>query len=106
MHVTIWMFHVRAEREAEFVKSYGPDGEWAALFRRDAGYIGSELLRDEATPLRYVTIDRWSTATAYETFLSRFATEYDSLDRRCDELTEQEMKVGDYSQTGVVATPA
>ena len=97
MFVILWMFHVKPDREREFVQAYAPDGEWAALFRRDAHYLGTELLRDEATPLRYVTIDRWTSASPYASFLARNAGDFEALDRRCDELTEQEMKVGEYA---------
>ena len=33
-YIVVWEFQVKAECEAEFVTAYGPDGEWARLFRR------------------------------------------------------------------------
>ena len=100
MFVVVWMFHVRPEREREFVSAYSPGGEWAELFKRDENYRGTELLQDAAVPQRYVTIDRWTSSEAYESFLRRWQQDYDVLDRRCDLLTEQEMKIGEYRQTG------
>jgi hypothetical protein len=38
----------------EFESRYGPEGDWAQLFRRAPGYHGSELLRD-GTVVRAVT---------------------------------------------------
>jgi heme-degrading monooxygenase HmoA len=58
-YATLWEFTVAAARQAEFEAHYGPDGTWARLFSRADGYLGTELLRDRADPLRYLTIDRW-----------------------------------------------
>jgi hypothetical protein len=35
-----------------------------SLFRGDAEWLGSELLRDAENPRRYLTIDRWRSAHA------------------------------------------
>lgn len=100
MFVVIWMFHVRSEHEKTFVDAYGPDGYWARLFQQGPGFLGSELLRDETTRLRYVTIDRWTSAAAWESFQDQWRQQYEALDRACDEWTEQEMKVGEYESAG------
>jgi heme-degrading monooxygenase HmoA len=105
MFVVIWMFHVRPEHEEAFLAAYGSEGDWARLFQRAQGFLGSELLRDQTTPLRYVTIDRWTSAVAWESFQNQWRHEYDVLDRACDEWTEQEMKVGEYESAGLEARP-
>jgi heme-degrading monooxygenase HmoA len=70
-------------REPEgFERVYGPSGEWAAFFRQGAGYIGTELLRDVEEPERYMVIDRWASADAYNAFLNEHQDEYL---RRADE---------------------
>jgi heme-degrading monooxygenase HmoA len=58
-YVYVWRFLVRSGSEADFVAAYGPDGEWARLFRQADGFLGSELLRDRADPRRFLTVDRW-----------------------------------------------
>jgi len=51
-------------RRTEFELRYGPRGAWAVLFGRAQGFLGTQLLRDEATPGRCLTIDRWQSAEA------------------------------------------
>ena len=94
MHVIMWEFQVKKGGEAEFARVYGPSGEWAQFFRRGQGYLGTELLRDTANPQRYVTIDRWTSSTAYEAFRAQWADEYAMLDQRCEALTERETPLG------------
>jgi len=60
----------------EFARVFGPDGEWAQFFRRGVGYIGTELLHDVDEPERYLVIDRWESADAYNAFLAEFQVEY------------------------------
>jgi heme-degrading monooxygenase HmoA len=95
-YATIWEFAVKAAKQAEFERHYGPDGSWARLFRQSPGYIATELLNDRGDPLRYVTIDHWASAEQWQEFRSRFAEEYESLDRQCEELTTHEAPLGEY----------
>jgi heme-degrading monooxygenase HmoA len=60
----------------EFERVYSPEGEWAEFFRQGRGYIGTELLRDVETPGRYLVIDRWESADAYNTFVAERQAEY------------------------------
>lgn len=96
MYVYLWEFRVRKERLSEFEDVYGPDGAWVELFRRAEGYLGSELLRDASDEARYVTIDRWISREALDSFHARFREEYEALDRRCEKLTSAETKIGDF----------
>ena len=48
--VYVWEFQVDETRSVDFERHYGPCGTWAALFARAPGYLGTQLLRDEATP--------------------------------------------------------
>ena len=68
--VVVWEFRVRPDRTDEFVKSYSPGGAWAKLFERGDGFLGSHLMRDESTPTRFITIDRWRDASAAWHFAS------------------------------------
>jgi heme-degrading monooxygenase HmoA len=97
MHVIIWEFRARAGREEEFERAYGPAGDWARLFERGEGYLGTELHRDGAGGRRYVTIDRWASREAFEAFRARWKKDYDDLDRRCEALTEHEAPIGSFT---------
>ena len=103
MHVILWEFRVREGREAAFETAYGPDGDWARLFRRAVGYLGTELLADPDLPRRYLTIDRWVSAEAHREFSRQWKTEYETLDSTCESLTEVERRLGSF-QTSAPGT--
>jgi heme-degrading monooxygenase HmoA len=94
MYVVLWRFTPVVGREGEFERVYGPSGEWALLFRRDDGYLGTELFRRSEGPREYLTLDRWVSRDAYESFRARFSSEYRRLDGRLEELTEEETPLG------------
>lgn len=94
MYTILWSFQPDPARIAEFEQAYGPDGDWARLFRRGAGFLGTELLRDPAEPGRYLTADRWVSTEDYEAFRSAFQEQYEHLDRACEALTVSERLVG------------
>jgi heme-degrading monooxygenase HmoA len=98
MHVIIWEFRPAENRRDDFEATYGPQGPWAKLFARAPGYAGTELIRDVEDPTRYVTIDRWQTAEAYEEFKARFSAEYNALDMACVEMTSAEVLVGTFQE--------
>jgi heme-degrading monooxygenase HmoA len=99
MHLLVWTYEVRAEHEREFRRVYAPDGDWARFFALGDGYLGTELLADATQPLRYLTIDRWTTLDAYAAFGEANRADYDALDRRCEALTERETFVGAFVGT-------
>ena len=70
------VFSYQAREPAEFERVYGPEGEWAEFFRSGRGYVGTELLRDVEAPGRYVVIDRWESADAYNAFVSERQADY------------------------------
>ena len=79
-----------------FEQEYGPDGEWAQFFRRGRGYVGTELLRDVETPGRYMVVDRWESADAYNAFAADHRDEYM---RRVDDTRfhyDQELRFGTF----------
>jgi heme-degrading monooxygenase HmoA len=86
----LWEYHVKTEKLPEFEEAYSPAGAWAKLFQKGEGYLGTELVRDEANPLRFITIDRWSSRAEYEAFLSGWGQAYKQMDARCEGLTERE----------------
>jgi heme-degrading monooxygenase HmoA len=80
----------------EFVKVYGPEGEWSQFFRGGRGYIGTELIRDIELVSRFLVIDRWDSREAYNEFVEANRDEYM---RRVDEtvfLYDQELRLGTF----------
>jgi quinol monooxygenase YgiN len=92
----IWEFEVPAAAEVEFRRHYGPGGSWVALFRNDPAFIETLLLHDPARQGRYVTIDRWQSAEAYNLFRQTFSEQYRALDQACERLTSQETNLGSF----------
>lgn len=92
----LWEYQLKPDKRAEFESMYSPKGTWATLFHKGAGYLGTELLRDETNPYRYLTIDHWNSREDYEGFLSRWHKEYNELDTQCEGLTESESCIGKF----------
>jgi heme-degrading monooxygenase HmoA len=90
----VWRFTIAPESKDHFESAYGPNGAWAVLFARSAGYRGTELLRSTTEPNSYLTIDRWESEAHFEDFRRQFATQYETLDRECEDLTETETFIG------------
>lgn len=90
----VWEYSVRPERVAEFEEAYGPNGLWVQLFRRAEGHVRTELHRDRGNPLRYLTIDYWESAEAWETFRASLSSEFEATDARCEDFTLEERELG------------
>jgi len=94
--VLVLVFSYDARDPADFERVYGPEGEWAEFFRRGAGYVGTELLRDVEVPGRYLVIDRWDSREAYQRFVDEHRDEYM---RRVDETAfhyDHELRLGTF----------
>lgn len=98
MYVIVWEFHVPEKQQEAFERAYGARGDWTRLFAMGEGYAGTELLRDRADPSRYVTIDRWRSQDDFDRFMARFHEPYEVLDRECEELTVDEIKIGAFDR--------
>jgi heme-degrading monooxygenase HmoA len=96
MFVVVWQFEVAEEKVAAFEAAYGPEGNWAQLFRQSPEYLGTELLRDAYVAGLYLTIDRWKSEEVFRIFRKDHDPAYEELDRACDALTEKETRVGAY----------
>jgi heme-degrading monooxygenase HmoA len=94
VYVIVWAFQARSGCLPQFEETYGPAGDWSRLFRGSPDYLGTELLRAADGSGRYLTVDRWRSAAAYESFLAARRDEYETLDRRCDDLTDAEDLIG------------
>ena len=96
MYVIVWEFRVRPDALADFERAYGRDGDWDSLFRNGQGFIDIELLRDADEGTRFVTIDRWTSKSAYDAFRKSFESEYAAIDARNESLTVFETKIGEF----------
>ena len=94
MHSIAWRYRVAPGCRAAFEALYGPDGDWARLFRRSGDYLGTTLYRDTADADAYLTIDRWRSRAAYDAFLHDDRADYAALDARGDALTVEEARLG------------
>ena len=93
--IAIFLRYDVREPEA-FEEVYGPNGEWARFFRQGLGFIGTELLRDVEEFGRYVVIDRWESAEAYNAFVTE---SQDAYLRRSDDSRLyylQELRLGTF----------
>ena len=100
MYRIVWAFDVKAASTPAFESAYGPEGDWAKLFRRAPGYGGTELLKDMDTAGRYLTIDHWRSREDFWKFREAFRGEYLALDKRLAALTDRETLVGDFETNG------
>jgi heme-degrading monooxygenase HmoA len=94
MIAIVWEFTVKTEALPAFRQAYGPSGDWAALFRRHAGYQGTTLLQDTNEERRFLTIDVWEDEGAFDRMHDSAQREYARLDARFEGLTLTERKLG------------
>src|SRR3982750_1066603 len=100
MFFRVWEFRVPSERADNFRELYGPDGAWAQLFRRETGFLGTELLHSITHPNIYLTLDRWDSPEAWAAFLRAWGDDYSALDRSCAGLTVAEGEIGTFQSVG------
>jgi heme-degrading monooxygenase HmoA len=94
----VWEFTARAGKVKEFERHHASDGPWAELFRKNAGFQSTQLLRDTETERHYLTIDRWDSVASFVAMRERSAKEYEELDRVGDEFTESEGRIGVFEE--------
>ena len=87
MYVRVWEYDVAAAKEDDFVAAYAADGDWARLFGRAEGYLGTELYRDTEPSGRFLTVDRWTSQGSWRAFLAAWGAEYARLGERLADLT-------------------
>lgn len=102
--VAIWEFQVKPDAISAFERIYGPNGDWAQLFHESPDYLGTELLRDLNNPGRYLTLDRWTSREALQSFKRDHHAAYADLDQRCEALTEHEALLGEFDTAGLEGT--
>ena len=80
--------------EAAFLEAYASDGIWARLFRRSPEFLGLELVQSVKHPMRYFTLDAWTSRKAFESFRYEYSESYETLDVKLAGLTEWERRIG------------
>ena len=93
MYQIVWEFEVEPHRAAEFEREYGSAGVWAMFFREGEGFLGTELFQSLEAQERYITLDRWTSRAAFESFTQTRARQYAEIDARCASLTRAERLV-------------
>ncbi len=94
----MWRFRAKPDRVEQFRRNYGRDGEWAGLFSRSPEYQGTTLLHDTADPLLFMVVDRWANGDSFARFHQEFRQEYEALDQKCLDLTEEENLIGNFTE--------
>ena len=92
----VLVFSYEARDPTEFERVYGTEGEWAAFFRVGTGYVGTELLRDREQPGRYLVLDRWESAEAYNAFVEANREEYMARVDDTRVYYDQELRLGTF----------
>jgi heme-degrading monooxygenase HmoA len=80
MYVRVWEYEVTEDHVDAFIAAYGRDGDWARLFQRGRGYVGTELYRSTGDGARFVTVDRWTDLAAWRAFLQDEGATYGRVD--------------------------
>jgi heme-degrading monooxygenase HmoA len=94
LYLIVWEFQVQPGSERRFEIMYGPNGAWVSLFSRDPDWVSTELLQDTQNAGRYLTVDRWRSAQAYERFLEARGVRYEQIDRAGEGITVTERLIG------------
>lgn len=97
MFAYIWEYQIDPRATETFEAVYGPEGEWIQLFSKSRKYLKTELLKDQSTPNRYLTIDYWASREDLSKFRETYSREYARLDKICDALTVSEKQIGEFS---------
>ena len=106
MFCYVWSYIARPESLQVFRSAYGPDGDWAQLFRRDDAYIGTHLLAGHENPTQFMTIDFWTSRQAFMSFRERFSREFETIDKTMEGLTTLETHVGDFDVLDEMRPPS
>lgn len=92
--VAVWQFRPKLGSEQPFLDAYGPEGIWARFFATGEGFVTTELNRDLKDQSRYLTLDFWTSKSAYDSFREVHAADYRRIDAQCEGLTAEEVLIG------------
>ena len=97
-HFRVWKFKPAEGREGEFAKAYAGDGDWAPLFGKAPGFVGTLLLRPTETGGWWLTLDRWASEADFHAFQRDFGEEYCALDAELEGVAGDEEFVGAFEE--------
>ena len=95
-YTRIWRFQAATGRELEFTAAYGPEGDWARLFRQSPGYLRTELARLDPAGDVFLITDRWASRKDWDDFLVAHGDAYHQLDRAFAPLCASETELDEY----------
>ncbi|MHA1984122.1 MAG: antibiotic biosynthesis monooxygenase family protein [Candidatus Hodarchaeales archaeon] len=96
-YVYIWEYKVKPGFIKEFEEAYNSQGTWVELLKRANGYLETYFFKDKTDPFRYVTVDYWSSFEEHQLFRRTFDIQFQELDKKCEQYTLDEKKIGDFS---------
>lgn len=94
----VWKFRIKEGKRKGFEQYYRSRGKWAALFEKSKAYHGTVLLRDTEDPDRYLLYDQWEDIDSFRRFKQDHMKEYEKLDQKCHEFTEEETCLGFFDE--------
>ena len=59
------------------------------------------LLQDVEDPLTFIVIDRWASSDSFARFQQLFRPDYEALDQQCNDLTDEETRIGNFMDEAV-----
>jgi len=94
------VFEYEAEENGAdaLARAYGRDGEWARFFEGADGYLGTELHVSLEEDHRFLVVDRWTSAEAYDGFLEANREEYERRSRDAVALYRSETLIGSFER--------
>jgi heme-degrading monooxygenase HmoA len=98
MYVIVWSYETAPGAQDAFRAAYAADGDWARLFAKGAGFVGTSLYGDASAPQAFLTLDRWESAAAHAAFMAAFASEYAALDARFAQLCTGQRRLGAFGE--------
>jgi hypothetical protein len=100
VYVKICEFLAKPGYEKQFETIYGPEGDWAQIFKRSKGFLRTELNIDRDRPGRYLTADYFISLEEYDKCLNDNREAYQALDRRCEAVRASESVIGSFQNHG------
>ncbi len=72
----------------------GPTGTGCGCFPLELAIAAQKINRDLKDVRRFVTLDFWTSESAYDSFRAEHQIEYKMLDAKFEALTESEVEIG------------
>jgi hypothetical protein len=97
----VWQFYVKSDRQNDFERFYGADGEWTMISRKSRYFLGSSFLREFNPEPRYLLIEYWSEMLPYERHRVDLTDEIDELERARSEFVVSSTPIGVFNALDV-----